>query len=187
MTRADTSRTIAIVRMEWPHSNLGPDAQQVVAYWHSILHDFDTAEVEAAVKELIVSGLKFAPTAGDVAKLTVERRSPHPDWDQAWGEIDRLRWRYHPGFPGRETPPPERFSHPLIAAFALPAWKELCLGPAPGTKDFGTFYAQQREAWKALAARSERGVALAAVGASRRRGELERPDWSRALPSGGGK
>jgi hypothetical protein len=169
--------------VRWPHSNLGPDARTIVAYWHSILHDFGANEIEETVKELIMSGRQHAPSAGDVAKLAVERRSLAPDWDEVWQEIDRLRWRYHPAFPGREVPPPERFSHPLIADFALPAWRELCLAPAPGTKDYGTFHAQTRDAYKALAARSQRSVALHAVGAPRRRGELERPDYLRALPT----
>ena len=70
-----------------------------------------------------------------------------PVTEEAWAEIERLKPRYNPAFPGRETPPAEAFAHPLIAAFAVPAWRELCIGPAPGTKDFGTFYAQQREAF----------------------------------------
>jgi hypothetical protein len=177
MTRTEASRAVAAVRLLWPHSKLGENPASVISMWHSMLGGFPYEDVDAAVRELASQGREFAPPVGTVVKMLTERTTGLPDWDETWAEVEAVKRRYHPAFPGRETPPPDRFSHPLIAAFAVPAWRELCLGPAPGTKDFGTFYAQQREAWKALAARSERSVALAAVGAPRRRGELKRPDY----------
>lgn len=171
MTLQQVGDVIAMVRMLWPHSQLGDDPAAVAAVWHSMLATADAAEVEATVRELAQTGREHAPPVGVIVARLAERLTDAPDWDEAWAEIERLKWRFHPGFPGREVPPPERFSHPLVAAFAVPAWKELCLGPAPGTGDFGTFYAQQREAFRATRARAERGAGLAVVRAPRR-GEL---------------
>lgn len=186
MTREQTAVILAAVKRLWPYSNLGGAVDDIVDTWHSFLAAFDAHAVEGAIRELAAQGREQAPPVGVVVKTVAERTADVPDFDEAWTEIERLKNRYHPAHPGREVPPPERFSHPLVAGFAIPAWRELCLGPAPGTKNFGTFYAQQREAWKALAHRHNRSVALGAVGAPRRRGELVRPDFAAALPAYGG-
>src|SRR5205085_2815575 len=90
--------------------------------------------------------------------------------------IIRLLWprSYRPAGTGDPYagPPAGYWSHPLIGRFMVNAWDEWRLS----RETDGTFQAQQREAWKALAARAERGVALTAIGAPRRRG-LERPDY----------
>lgn len=182
MTPAEVSNVLAMVRMLWPHSNLGDDPKAVAAVWHSMLVKTEAADVEATVRELAQTGREHAPPVGVIVSRLAERQTDAPDWDEAWEEIDRLKWRFHPAFPDRSVPPADRFSHPLIAAFAIPAWRELCLGPAPGTGDFGTFYAQQREAYRAMRARSERSVGLGVVGAPRLRGDLRPVDPSRHLP-----
>lgn len=184
MTLEQTTRVIAAVRTLWPHSNLGHDTEAVVRMWHSILSDFDARRVDGAIRELAAQGREHAPPVGVVAKTVADRIVDPPDWDEVVAEIEHLKRRYHPALPGRETPPVAAFSHPSVAMFALGAWRELALGPAPGTRDYGTFYAQQREAWKALAGRHQRGVALTAVGAPRRRSQLSRPDFQAALPRG---
>src|SRR5688500_2759539 len=134
--------------MEWPHSNLGPDAATIAAYWLQILGRYSLEDVEGAVEELIASGREHAPGPGVVASVCAARSTDLPDLDEAWAEIDRLKNRWNPAFPGREVPPADAFSHPVVAAFAVPAWSELCRGPAPATRDYGTFYAQQREAYR---------------------------------------
>lgn len=184
MTREETAAVVGVVRMLWPHSNLGGSPNEVIGIWQSFLESYGSKEVEEAVRQLAADGREFAPPVGLVVKTIAERTLSMPEWDEAWTEIDRLKKYWNPAFPGRETPPLERFSHPAIAAFALPTWREICRGPAPGTDGYGTFYAQLREAWKARAARDERGVALAAVGAQHRPG-LQRPDYLKALPGGG--
>lgn len=174
-TPQEIAAVLAIVKMEWPHSQLGPGgangAEMARDYWHSVLGAFTAAEVEGAVKEIIAAGRDHAPGPGTVLKVAAARANTVPDWDEVWREIARVRLRYSPAFPGREVPPEDAFTHPAIAAFAIPAWKELAHGPAPGTKEHGTHYAQQREAYKAIAARAQRATANAAIGAPRR-GEL---------------
>jgi hypothetical protein len=136
----------------------------------------ETARVVAAIQLLWPhSNLGGAPA--DVVSMwhSFLGEFPHQAVDAAVRELSAQ---------GRETPPAGAFSHPLIAAFAVPSWRELALGPASGTKDHGTFYAQQREAWKAFAHRSQRSVALGAVGAPRRRGELQPFSAVRGLLTG---
>lgn len=182
MNLTETTRVLAAVRLLWPHSNLGDDPQAVIRMWHSFLSDLDYRRVDSAIRELAAQGREFAPAVGLVVKTVADRIVDSPDFDEVMDEVHRLLKRYHPAYPGREKPPAEAFSHPSVAAFARDAWRELALGPAPGTNNYGTFYAQQREAYKALAARHQRGVALAAVGAPRRRSDLNRPDFLAALP-----
>lgn len=163
MTREQTGQVLAIVRMVWPHSNLGGDAGQVVGLWHSFLESFAMDDIEGAVRELAASGREHAPPVGVVAQTAAARASDLPEWDQAWAEVDRLIRRF--GY--ANVPPDEAFSHRLIAMWARPAWKELCSGPAPGTNGHGTHHAQQREAFKAMRARVTRDVGLAALNAPR--------------------
>lgn len=168
MTLSETSTVVAMVRMLWPHSNLGEDPAGIVAVWHSMLLTADAAAVEETVRELAQTGREHAPPVGVIVSRLAERATSAPDWDEAWAEIERLKWRFNTAFPDRQVPPADRFSHRLLAEFAIPAWREFCLGPAPGTNGFGTFYAQQREAWRAMRARAERGVGLGVVRAPRR-------------------
>jgi hypothetical protein len=169
MTATETAQVLAIVRMLWPHSNLG-EPRETLKLWHSFLHGFPAGDVEAAVRELAATGREHAPLVGVVVKTVTERVTDLPDWDEAWADIDRLI-RSHGSY---RIPAPGDFEHPLIAAFAIPAWTELCTGPAPGTNGHGTHYAQQRDAYRAMRGRLERGAALDAVAASRRR-PLPRP------------
>lgn len=173
MIRQEVAAVLMAIKREWPHSNLGNDMGATIDHWLSVLGAVTNDQAQGALLELIASGRDHAPSAGTVLKLAAERADTVPDWDEAWRECARLRLRYSPAFPDRPCPPPEAFSHPAIAAFAIPAWAELAGGPAPGTKDHGTHYAQQREAYKAIAARSRRATANAAIGAPRR-GELQR-------------
>ena len=184
---------LAVVRMMWPHSNLGDDAVAIVGLWHSLLERFDAGDVEAAVRELAASGREHAPPVGLVVKTLAERATDAPEWDETWSEVHRLIAR----FGSYRVPPEDEFSHPIVAAFARPAWRELCMAPAPGTGGHGTHEAQQREAYKAMRARLGRDGALVALGAprpgSRRRLEAleetaqprrvgpRRPDYLRAL------
>lgn len=172
-----------VAAREWPHSNLGANLSDTIDHWHSVLSGIDNDTAQCALLELVVSGREHAPSAGAVARQAADRETDVPDWDEAWRECAHLLKRWSPAYPGREVPPAEAFSHPAVAAFAIPAWRELALGPAPGTRDHGTFYAQQREAYKAISARASRGAALQLVGAPRRR-ELERKSFHRLLPGG---
>jgi hypothetical protein len=164
VTLEDTKRILAVVRMLWPHSNLGHPGE-ATRVWHMMLERLDTADVEAAVKALATAGREHAPPVGVIVQAVCEHVTDAPDWDTAWRDIDRLI-RRHGSY---RVPAADAFCHPLVAAFAVPAWKELCAGPAPGTREHGTHYAQQREAYRAMRARAQRGVALEAVGAGRSR------------------
>lgn len=176
MTRQETAQILAGVRLLWPHSNLGQPSDATAA-WHRLLERFTAQDVELAVRELAATGREHAPPPGVVLRTVADRATDLPTWEDAWDEIDRLISRWG----GYRIPPPDEFSHPLIAAFARPSWQQLCVGPATGTKEFGTHYAQQREAFKAMRYRVERGAALDAVGAARRR-PLPRP-FTAALAS----
>lgn len=185
MTREQTASVVAIVRMLWPHSNLGGNPGEVLGIWHSFLESYEPSEVEAAVRELAAQGREHAPPVGVVVRTVAERATEAPGWDEVRGEILNAIHRYRPR---REdamrdpyaAPPADYWSHPLVARFMDGAWNEWRMA----REDDGTFNAQQREAWKALAARIERGTALNAVGAPRRR-DLARPDYLKGLPTPG--
>lgn len=180
MTREQTSHVLGIVRMLWPHSNLGHNPAEVLALWHSLLIDHQAGDVEHAVRELAATGREHAPPVGLIVRTVAERAADCPDWDEARAEILQALRTYRPVGEGDPYagPPAGYWSHPILAAFMANGWNEWRLS----REGNGTFQAQQREAWKAMAARAERGVALAAVGAPRRRG-LERPDYLAALPA----
>lgn len=184
MNRDETARVVAAVRLLWPHSNLGGNPADVISMWHSLLGDQLHQHVDAAIRELAAQGREHAPPVGVVVKTLAERTSVAPEWDEVRAEILHAiaTYRQPPGIQADpHAPPPDTYwSHPLVARFMEPAgvWKEWRMS----REGDGTFAAQQREAWKALAGRAQRGVALAAVGASRQPG-LTRPDYLRALPS----
>lgn len=165
MTYPETCKLVAAVQALWPHQALPTDSPSV---WHSVLERFEYEAADAAVREFAVQGRDFAPLVGQVVQLLTERVTDAPEWDEAWAEIRRLMRRYSPALPGREVPPGDAFSHELVAAFARPAWAELCMGPAPGTRDHGTHYAQQRDAYNAMRGRAGRAAGRAAIGAPRR-------------------
>lgn len=184
MTRDQAASIVAVVRMLWPHSNLGGSATEVVGLWHSFLESYDRADVEAAVRELAAQGREHAPPVGVVVKTIAVRDTDIPGWDEVRAEILKAVARYRPS---REeaardpyaAPPAQFWSHPIVAEFMDGAWREWRMA----AESDGTFNAQQREAWKALAARVERRSALVGVGAPRR-GDLRKPDL-RVLPPGG--
>lgn len=190
MNRSETAQVLTVVKMLWPHSTLGGSAVEVLGLWHSFLESYSARDVEAAIRDLAAQGREFAPPVGMVVKTISERTLNIPEWDEVVAEIERGLMRYRREMPPggfsseREmhgAPPPEYWSHPAIAAFITPAWHEwrMCL-----ERDRRTFYAQQRDAYKAMAARDERSTALAGIGAPRREG-LRRPDYLKALPGGG--
>lgn len=194
MTVEEVAGVLGVIRMAWPHSKMSSGeetAEQIVTFWHTLLEPLDAAAVQAAVKEMVASGRQHAPLVGDVVAVVTAREMTVPEWDEAWAEVLRAIRYYRPPrgtivadeagvFP---APPADYFSHPAVAAFAIPAWNELRRGAAPGTKDYGTHHAQQREAYRAMAARVQRDAGLAVVGASRpSRGELTRFDPAKALP-----
>jgi len=173
VTRQDVAAMLMVVRREWPHSNVAAEGiEATVEHWLSVLSATDATAARAALLEMVASEREHAPRPGLIVQAAAARAVDVPDFDEAWEEIGRLMMRHNPAFPGREQPPAAAFSHPAVAAFALPAWRELYRGPAPGTNGYGTHYAQQREAWRAMAARSVRAEANWAVGAPRKRDEL---------------
>lgn len=183
MTREQTASVLAVVRMAWPHSNLGGSAAEVVGLWHSFLGSYDVGDVESAIRELVAAGREHAPPIGVVIKGLAIRETDMPEWDEVRAEVLRAIGHYRPGREEAQrdpyaSPPPEYWSHPAIAEFVENSWAEW---RASSPSD-GTFTAQMRDAWKARVSRVERGVALAAVGAPRRR-ELARPRYLHALPS----
>jgi hypothetical protein len=78
MTSDDVLDVLSVVRMMWPHGDLG-QARQTAAVWLDTLGAFDRAEVEAAVRRL--GDREFPPTAAIVA-----------------GEIQRTLQAAPPGF-----------------------------------------------------------------------------------------
>lgn len=185
MTVGESARVVAAVQLLWPHSNLGGEPSAVVGMWHSFLGEHDYQAVDAAIRELAAQGREHAPPVGVVVKTLAERTAIAPEWDEVRCEVLRAiaTYRQPPG-PQADpyaAPPANYWSHPLISLFMEGAWNEWRMA----SESDGTFNAQQREAWKALSARTQRGVALATVGAARQNG-LHRPDYLRGLPSPGG-
>lgn len=180
MTRDDVAAVLALIRMTWPHSNIGDNADQIIGLWHSFLAPLDRQDVEEAVRELVATGREYAPPVGVVVKTVADRQVDAPGWDAAWHEIQTLIRRNG----SYRVPAQDDFSHAAVAQFAIPAWEELCMAPAPGVNGHSTHYAQQRDAYQARAARAARDTGLAVVGATRKAG-LTRPDYLKALPGGG--
>jgi hypothetical protein len=183
VNRNEAAALLSAVAALWPHSNLGPDPEVTVSLWAELLSAVDLAEATEAVKELAVSGREHAPPPGVVLRTAVERAEDVPAWGEAWEEIVRLLRRrgtyWGPGgTPG--APPEDVFSHPAIARFAIPAWRELALAPGPGAPGFGTHYAQTRDAYNAIRGRRVYDRGLAVIGAPRRRA-LGRLDPDAAL------
>ncbi len=183
MTRDETGTVLAVVRLLWPHSNMGGDPAEVVGIWHSLLAAADRDAVEAAVREAAAHGREHAPPVGVIVRMVAEREHDAPDWDEVEVEVLRAVRSYRPprGEAQRDPyaePPAEHWSHPTVALFMQGAWNEWRMS-VDGDR---TFLAQQREAYKALRVRAERAGSLSLVGDPRRR-QLERPDYLAALPS----
>lgn len=182
MTKGEVATVLGTVRMAWPHSKLSAgneSAAQLVEFWHSMLEPYPALLVEEAVREMVASGREHAPLVGSIVITVSERAVDAPDWDEAWAEVGRVIKR----FGSYRVPSAEAFSHEAVAAFAIPAWAELCMGPAPGTNGFGTHVAQQREAYRALRARATRDLGLRVLGAPRgRSGELSKTNFAELLP-----
>lgn len=184
MTRDETIEILAVVRLLWPHSNLGTNPSEVVGIWHSMLNTADRDSVENAVREQAAAGREHAPPVGVIVKAVAEREGDVPDWDEVEREVRRALVSYRPSREDARTnpyaPPPAGYwSHPAIARFMEFAWDEWRMSKE-GDR---TFLAQQREAYKALRARAERAGSLRLVGAPRRR-DLSKPDYLSLLPGG---
>jgi hypothetical protein len=163
MTYAEVCRLVAVVQALWPHQRLALETPKV---WFSLLEGFTLEDAEAGVRELAAEGREWPPPVGVIVKTLADRSTEIPEWDQAWHKIGCLIRRYG----SYRLPPDEAFSHPVIAAFARPAWQELCTAPAPGTNGHGTHKAQQREAYNAMRTRAHRDTGLLAIGAPRSAG-----------------
>lgn len=174
MTRTEARKLLSTIVAIWPRVEQPDNAPAV---WQVVFDAVPYEAADAALKEWIAEGHAWPPSASELLAKVTERETDVPDFEEAWRETLKLIPRVH----SHETPIPDQFSHPVIAAWAIPAWKELRMGPAEGVNGFGTHYAQQREAYRAIAGRLKRGVSLALVGAPRRSqvegGGLKRPAW----------
>jgi hypothetical protein len=184
MTREETAQILTVVRLLWPHSNLGHNPQEVVGIWHSMLATADRESVELAVREQAAAGREHAPPVGVIVKSVADRTEDIPDWDEVEREIRRAISAYRPPrdvarLDPYAAPPADYWSHPAVARFMDGVWDEWRMA----REDDRTFLAQQREAYKALRARAERAGSLRLVGAPRRR-DLTKPDYLAALPGG---
>lgn len=166
MTASEAARVCSMVRMLWPHAQLPAETPRL---WAQVLPDAEAADVEAAIRELSVDGREFPPLIGQIAAKLNERANPFPDPDEMQAEFFRLLKRYS----HQNPPPPEAYSHALLGFFFggnnNARWREWCLAEDGDT----TFYAQQREAYKAMRVRTERDRNLGIIGAPRpARGQL---------------
>jgi hypothetical protein len=109
--------------------------------------------------------------------------------DDAWGHAMAPEEEHVPERRAKRSdpyaaPPEEYWSHPAIARFMEHSWDEWRMAPepaAPGMKgQWGTFNAQQRDAWVALASREQRRAAGELLGVQQKRiesvGVLKRLD-----------
>lgn len=167
MTVAEAARCCAMVQMLWPHAALPAETPRL---WAQLLPDATAGEVEAAIREFAVDGREFPPLIGMVTAKVNERANPFPDPDEMQTEFFRLLRRHSHDYP----PPPEAYSHPLLAEFFASnrhaRWREWCAADDGDT----TFYAQQREAYKAMRHRTERDRNLGLIGAPRLAGQLHK-------------
>lgn len=156
---------LAMVRLLWPHSNLGPNPTAVLGLWHSFLEHISATDVERTVRQLAADGREHAPPIGVVVKAAVDRSDTLPEWDEVRSEILRAVRTYRPP-PGELAdpyagPPASFWSHPAVARFMEHSWTEWRMA----SEDDGTFNAQQRDAYNAMKGRLSRERRNIAVGA----------------------
>lgn len=87
MTTSETSLVLEVVRLFWPHSNLGDDPRRVLVVWSELLAPFERRTVEVAVRQLAESGREHAPPPGVVVAAVRQREAlPAPSFDdmQLW-------------------------------------------------------------------------------------------------------
>lgn len=179
MTSDEARKLCAAVVALWPHNSYPKNMPQT---WLGILRDVPYELADAALRELVAEGREHAPAVGVVLRRVIERADSLPEWDETAREIEHaIRYYRRRPEPGElmtteaelhGAPPPEYFSHPLVAAFAIPAWGEW---RARTERERGTFMAQQRDAFNAMRGRVARERSLIAVGAPRPPG-LRRPE-----------
>lgn len=173
MTFEQACKLVGTVQALWPHQPLATETPRV---WHPLLAAFEYDDAEAAVRELAAAGREFPPPVGVLVAAVTARAADLPEWDEALAEIRRALATYRPPTPpgGFQSememwgpPPADYWSSPVLAAFMAPrgVWQEWRMCPE---RDLRTFLAQQRDAYRALAARAQRDGALVALGAPRR-------------------
>lgn len=181
MNPEQIGKVLKLVKAAWPHSTLGDPADST-RVWRALLEKFTPEQIADALKELAASGREHAPPAGVVLRTIVDRATAAPDFDEVHLEIVAAITgprRYRPPRDVAATdpyaaPPAEHWSHPTVAAFAEHVWNEWRMAPDSGCGDPGvasaarTFYAQQRDAYRALRTRVSRDASLAVIGAPRR-------------------
>jgi hypothetical protein len=121
----DAMTCLWLTKSHWSNFNVlsGEKLALQAGAWLDVLGDVDLADVRAALAELDVEGLEFAPTPGQVRQTILRRRGElAPDTDQALTEVlDKYRRGYD-----YTTGRPDQVSHPAIdeAMRTLGGWRQ---------------------------------------------------------------
>ncbi len=178
MSRAEWIKLAEIMRGNWPSATL-PDTAIAVQY--EDVEDTPYPAAAAALRDL--KARDFPPNAAQIARRAAELSAePEPDFDQvrsafnAMLKADRNEYGadHSPGWDAWER---HGYHDRIIVFFDAGRWRQWCLTPVDDT----TFYAQQRDEYRAQRGRAERERQL--IAASVDREQLQRRDGLRKIGS----
>jgi|SRR4051794_41444604 hypothetical protein len=90
MNQADAYDAVALVKMLWPHSDLGPSDEAVAKLWFSRLVPFEAEVVVSAITKLSDEGREFAPPLGVIVhRINQELQDPPPSFEDMMQFIGR--------------------------------------------------------------------------------------------------
>lgn len=171
MTRDEWFEVAAAIKGLWPNDRAtggDVDVQSVLAA------EVPKAAALDAVRALAVEGREFAPTVGQVVQRAAALGAERPEWDTAYSQIVGAI-RAH----GPDVDAAEASLHPVVAAWAVPMWRQLRMAPVEG-ENGGAILTVWRREYEAFIG-SARAVHLALEAADRRRDALSGPTMGELL------
>lgn len=130
MTERDVAALVATIQRLWPTSTFTAAVDHdLISTWAIVLADVPFVAAQALLADRSRSGVKFPPAPGEIAHdvlhaIARATGNAAPDADEAWDEVLGMV-----ASRGRYEGPPERWSHPAVAAAVRGiGWTELCNG-----------------------------------------------------------
>jgi hypothetical protein len=140
MTTSDWLRECSRMTNLWPHQPVLPGAARE---GYPFLAHLSPEQVKTSIDALLMDGLEFAPTAGQIILKAAELQEPRLLFGEAYAEIQHNVRIYGNNRSADEIP----WSSPLVAELVRQkGWTEMCLT----TDDPSTVEAQTRMLWDAL-------------------------------------
>jgi len=171
MTADEWFEVAAAIKGLWPNDKGTANDIQVQA---ALAVEVPKVAALDAVRELAVEGREFAPTVGQVVQRAAALDAGRPDWEAAYPQILAAIRRHGPDIDAAE-----RDLHPVVAAWAMPMWRQLRMAPVEGENGGAILTVWRREYAEFVS--SARAVRLALEAADRRREALDGPTMSELL------